>query len=65
MPLEGNKVVAEKDFVTGWLKGDDVLGRPNDIIMLPDGSILVSDDGFSKVYRVSFTAPATSSDIAD
>lgn len=54
MPLNGNTVTAENDFVTGWLKGDEVLGRPNDIIMLPDGSILVSDDGFSKVYRVSY-----------
>lgn len=54
MPLEGNQVLSEDDFVTGWLKGDEVLGRPNDIIMLPDGSILISDDGFSKVYRVSY-----------
>lgn len=56
MPLEGNKVTAENDFVTGWLEGDEVLGRPNDIIMLPDGSILISDDGFSKVYRVSYSS---------
>ena len=40
-----------KDFVTGWLDGSNVLGRPVDIIML-NGSLLVSDDNSGKIYRI-------------
>lgn len=56
LDLKGNKVVSQSDFVTGWLKDDEVLGRPNDVIQLPDGSLLVSDDGFGKIYRVTYKA---------
>lgn len=56
MQLDENRnVIAENDFVTGWLDGEEVLGRPMDIITLKDGSILISDDGFSVIYRVSYT----------
>ncbi|NVK21039.1 MAG: sorbosone dehydrogenase family protein [Kangiellaceae bacterium] len=54
MRFDKNIVTAENDFVTGWLKGEEVLARPNDVIMLNDGSLLVSDDGFGKIYRVSY-----------
>lgn len=55
MQLDENRnVIAENDFVTGWLDGEKVSGRPMDIIMLTDGSILISDDGFSVIYRVSY-----------
>lgn len=55
MQLDENRnVIAENDFVTGWLDGEEVSGRPMDIIMLEDGSILISDDGFSVIYRVSY-----------
>ena len=32
----------------------DVWGRPVGVIMLPDGSLLVSDDGGKKIWRVSY-----------
>lgn len=42
-------------FVEGWLQGEeDVRGRPADIIELPDGSILISDDYEGKIYRVVY-----------
>jgi len=41
-----------RDFATGWLKGPDVLGRPVDIIVADDGSLLVSDDNAGKIYRI-------------
>lgn len=50
----GDTVKAENDFVTGWLNGEEVSARPNDIIQLPDGSILISDDGFGKIFRVTY-----------
>jgi glucose/arabinose dehydrogenase len=44
------------DFVTGFLSSNgDVSGRPVDIIVAPDGSLLFSDDGGGKIWRVSYT----------
>ena len=43
-----------KDFATGWLNGSNVLGRPVDIIVADDGSLLVSDDNAGKIYRISY-----------
>lgn len=44
-----------KDFATGWLQGINVLGRPVDIIVADDGSLLVSDDNAGKIYRIYYT----------
>lgn len=43
-----------KDFAAGWLTGGNVLGRPVDIIVADDGSLLVSDDNAGKIYRISY-----------
>ena len=43
-------------FVTGWLDGQKNWGRPNDVLMAPDGSLLISDDQAGAVYRVSYRA---------
>ncbi len=44
-----------KDFATGWLTGSgNVMGRPVDIIVIDDGSLLVSDDNAGKIYRISY-----------
>lgn len=42
-------------FITGWLTGDRAWGRPVDLLQLPDGAILISDDQAGAVYRVSYT----------
>jgi len=52
--LDGNKVLSYEPFATGWLKGGKAWGRPVDILQLPDGSILVSDDFANLVYRISY-----------
>ena len=43
-------------FVSGWLSDDkeEVTGRPVDIISMPDGSMLVSDDYADVIYRVKY-----------
>ena len=41
-------------FITGWLDGQKNWGRPNDVLMAPDGSLLISDDQAGAVYRVSY-----------
>jgi glucose/arabinose dehydrogenase len=45
-----------ENFLTGWMLGPDrreVWGRPVAVIELPDGSLLVSEDGGNKIWRVS------------
>ena len=45
-----------REFLTGWRvspESRDVWGRPVAIMQLPDGSILVSDDGGHKIWRIT------------
>lgn len=42
-------------FITGWLQGEKVLGRPVDVMMMPDGALLISDDLAGVIYRVSYS----------
>lgn len=44
-----------KPFVTGWLEGDDPWGRPVDVLVMPDGALLVSDDYAGAIYRISYS----------
>src|SRR5450756_2332296 len=42
-------------FASGWIEGDQgYLGRPDDIILAKDGSILVADDWAGAIYRISY-----------
>src|SRR5881397_206689 len=55
--LEGNKAVKYEPFAEGWLQGSAAWGRPADILVMPDGSLLVSDDRADAIYRVTYSAP--------
>jgi glucose/arabinose dehydrogenase len=46
--------VPETPLVSGWLRGERAWGRPVDVELLPDGSLLVSDDAAGVIYRVRF-----------
>lgn len=46
-----------EDFVTGWLKDGQVLGRPAGLITGADGALYISDDNKGFVYRVSYAKP--------
>jgi glucose/arabinose dehydrogenase len=52
------KVDHMEPFAEGWLNNDtgEYLGRPVDVAMLKDGSLLVSDDQDGAVYRISYAA---------
>ena len=52
--LDGNNPVSYEPFAQGWLQGGEAWGRPVDIELLPDGSMLVSDDKAGVVYRISY-----------
>jgi glucose/arabinose dehydrogenase len=49
------KVISEQIFAEGWLgKDGKAIGRPVDILELPDGSLLVSDDHAGVIYRINY-----------
>lgn len=52
--LEGNQVTSYEPFAAGWLQEGKAWGRPVDVLLLPDGSMLVSDDHADVVYRIRY-----------
>ena len=45
-------------FAEGWLDGNGIYrGRPVDVAVMKDGSLLISDDFAGAIYRVTYTAP--------
>lgn len=52
--LQGNKAISYTPFVQGWLQGESAWGRPVDIEIMKDGSLLVSDDMAGAIYRISY-----------
>lgn len=45
-------------FAQGWLSGSQRWGRPVDVLVMPDGSMLVSDDLAGVIYRISYVGTA-------
>ena len=54
--IENNKSAGYEPFIYGWLNEEEqeAWGRPVDILILKDGSMLISDDMANVVYRVSY-----------
>jgi glucose/arabinose dehydrogenase len=52
--LEGNRAAGYEPFAEGWLQGSGAWGRPVDVQVMPDGSLLVSDDLAGMIYRISY-----------
>ena len=52
--LREGRAVAYETFASGWLQGESAWGRPADVLMLPDGSMLVSDDHAGAIYRIFY-----------
>lgn len=53
------RVLRHEPFVQGWLHNnmigrEAVAGRPADVLVLPDGSLLISDDQGGAIYRVRY-----------
>jgi glucose/arabinose dehydrogenase len=47
-------VRAQEPFITGFLQNNNYVGRPVDVLNMPDGSLLISDDWNGAVYRVTY-----------
>jgi glucose/arabinose dehydrogenase len=52
--LDNGRAVSYEPFATGWLQGESAWGRPADVLVAPDGSLLVSDDSAGAIYRISY-----------
>ena len=51
----GRRAVGVEDFIVGWQRPDGKRwGRPVGLLVLPDGSLLVSDDTGGKIWRVTY-----------
>ena len=55
--LQDGRAAGYETFMEGWLAGESAWGRPADLLVLPDGSLLVSDDHAGAIYRVTWRGP--------
>jgi len=42
-------------FLTGLVENNSYLGRPADVMVMKDGSLLVSDDHNGAIYRITYS----------
>jgi glucose/arabinose dehydrogenase len=55
---DGKPVGGYDDFITGWMMSEEsqeVWGRPVGLLVLKDGSMLITDDGANKIWRVTYS----------
>jgi glucose/arabinose dehydrogenase len=52
--VSGDSALSYEVFAEGWLQGSEAWGRPVDVLVMPDGSMLVSDDRAGAIYRISY-----------
>ena len=53
---EDAMATGQEVFAKGWLDGEETWGRPVDVAVLSDGSMLVSDDHAGAIYRITYSA---------
>ena len=60
IPFEsGRPTSGPTDFLTGWMMGaekPEVWGRPVGLLQMPDGSLMISEDGGGKLWHVSYAS---------
>ncbi len=58
LPFKNGKPVGEiEEFLSGWMLDAgqrEVWGRPVGLAQMPDGSLLVSEDGNNEIWRITF-----------
>jgi len=53
LDVEGNKIVKEEDFLTGFLQNGGAAGRPVDLEFNNNGDLFLSDDKSGSIYIIS------------
>ena len=51
---EDGNYISQEDFVSGWLLNESAWGRPAAPFVMSDGSLLISDDKYNVIYRVTY-----------
>jgi glucose/arabinose dehydrogenase len=51
--LKNRRAVGYEVFADGWLQKNRAWGKPVDLLVMPDGALLVSDDRAGAIYRIS------------
>jgi len=52
--VAGGKAMKHEVFAEGWLQGESAWGRPIDVEVMRDGSLLVSDEYAGAIYRITY-----------
>ncbi|MDP1734786.1 MAG: PQQ-dependent sugar dehydrogenase [Sulfuritalea sp.] len=52
--VKDGRAISYESFASGWLQGESAWGRPADVQMLPDGSLLIADDHAGAIYRITW-----------
>ena len=58
VPFENGKPGPPEDFLTGFIvnpEKDEVHGRPVGVTIMPDGSLLITDDKTNTIWRVQYS----------
>jgi len=55
--MERGKAAGYEVFAEGWLQNEEASGRPVDLLVIEDGSLLLSDDQNGVIYRISYARP--------
>ncbi|MBN8728323.1 MAG: sorbosone dehydrogenase family protein [Xanthomonadales bacterium] len=55
--LDGSRVLGEDVLVDGFQTNQQTHGRPADVLVMPDGALLIADDHAGAVYRLSYRKP--------
>jgi len=54
--LDGDRVVDYTPLVDGFQHNEKTSGRPADVMVMPDGALLIADDYTGAVYRLTYKA---------
>ena len=54
VPIKNGDPAGYETFAEGWLQGERPWGRPVDVLVMPDGSMLVSDDYAGVIYQIRY-----------
>ena len=57
--VAAGRALSYEPFAQGWLIGESAWGRPVDVEIMADGSLLVSDDQNGVIYRITYRQPGT------
>ena len=52
---DNREVLTSEVFASGWMENERAWGRPVDLLVMPDGALLVSDDAAGAVYRITYS----------